>query len=107
MGAMWFDKGDFADHLHEIVGYKAGVAASIEHMCDLLSETAYPGDIISSEKYGLRIRSEDYEELYYCLLHKVGATEKPYGGIFEILSLTTEFRKLGGDQFSIDIKNIY
>ena len=64
MGAMWFDKGEFADHLHELIGYKAGIAVSIEDMCELLSDTPYPDDIMQSEKYGIRIRSENYEELY-------------------------------------------
>ncbi len=64
MGAIWFDKRDFADHLHEIIGYKSGVAASIEQMCDLLSGTGFDDEIVSSEEHGIRIRSEDYDTLY-------------------------------------------
>ena len=30
MGSINFAKGQFADHLHEIMGYKSGLAASIE-----------------------------------------------------------------------------
>jgi hypothetical protein len=35
MGALWFDAGQLADHLHELVGYKAGVAVSLQELCDL------------------------------------------------------------------------
>lgn len=107
MGAIWFDKRDFADHLHEIVGYKSGVAASIEHMCDLLSGTGFDDKIVSSEKRGIRIRSEDYDTLYYTLLHKVGVTEKPLNGIFEIFKVTMELERRNGADFAHSIQNIY
>ena len=107
MGAIWFDKGALADHLHEIIGYKSGVAASIEQMCDLLPDSNWADEIISSEEYGIRLRSEDYESLYYNLLHKVGVTEKPYEGIFELFNLTRKHKELEGEQFSIDILDIY
>ncbi len=107
MGSISFEKGRFADHLHEIMGYKSGISASIEHMCDLLSGTGYDDKISNSEKYGLRIRSEDYESLYYELLHKVGVTDKPYGGMFEIFQISKEIEKVGGMEFSTDIHNIY
>ena len=107
MGALNFDKGDFADHLHELIGYKAGMAVSIEQMCDLLLHTSYPDDIVNSEKHGLRIRSEDYEDLYYNILHKVGVTDKPYGGIIEIFDLTEKHRKIYGVIFAEEIFKIY
>jgi len=108
MGAMWFDKGEFADHLHELIGYKAGIAVSLEDMCELLSDTLYPDEIIQSEKHGIRIRSEDYEELYYNILHKVGLTDRRYNGILEIFSLfRDEFMKPGGQQFVTDIWRIF
>lgn len=107
MGAIWFDKGSLADHLHEIVGYKAGVAASIEHMCDLLSESRWADEIRSSEERMIRLRSEDYENLYYSLLHKVGVTDKPYEGIFEIFKLTRKLKEREGEQFATDILDIY
>lgn len=107
MGSISFEKGVFADHLHELIGYKSGIAASIEHMCDLLSGSGYDDEISNSEKYGLRIRSEDYESLYYELLHKVGVTDKPYGGIFEIFEISREIEKSGGMKFASAIKDIY
>lgn len=107
MGSITFEKGLFADHLHEIIGYKSGIAASIEHMCDLLSGSGFDDEISNSEIYGLRIRSEDYESLYYELLHKIGVTEKPYGGIVEIFQISKEIEKVGGMDFSADIHDIY
>ena len=107
VGSITFEKGLFADHLHEIIGYKSGIAASIEHMCDLLSGSGFDDEISNSEIYGLRIRSEDYESLYYELLHKIGVTEKPYGGIVEIFQISKEIEKVGGMDFSADIHDIY
>lgn len=107
MGSIIFDKGRFADHLHEIIGYKSGIAASIEHMCDLLSGTGYDDDITKSEKYGLRIRSEEYDSLYYELLHKVGVTKQPHGGMIEIFKISREIEKIGGMKFAQEIQEIY
>lgn len=107
MGSLNFAKGTFADHLHEVVGCKAGIAASIEQMCDLLTESGHADEIIDSEKYGLRIRSEEYEDLYYNLLHKVGVTDKPHQGIIEVFNLSRELAKLHGQDFSQDIFQIY
>lgn len=107
MGAIWFDKHDFADHLHEIVGYKSGVAASIEHMCDLLSGTGFDDKIVSSEERGIRIRSEDYDTLYYTLLHKIGVTDRPLDGIFEIFKISREMERRNGADFARSIQDIY
>tara|TARA_B100000700_G_scaffold307639_1_gene384333 strand:+ start:1549 stop:2562 length:1014 start_codon:yes stop_codon:yes gene_type:complete len=107
MGAIWFDKRDFADHLHEIIGYKSGIAASIEQMCDLLSGTGFDDEIVSSEKHGIRIRSEDYDTLYYTLLHKVGVTDRPLDGIFEIFKISRELERIYGADFARSIHDIY
>lgn len=107
MGAIWFDKHDLADHLHEIVGYKSGVAASIEHMCDLLSGTGFDDEIVSSEEHGIRIRSEDYDTLYYTLLHKIGVTDRPLDGIFEIFKISREIERRNGADFAHSIHDIY
>ena len=64
-------------------------------------------EIISSEEHGIRLRSEEYENLYYNLLHKVGVTEKPYEGIFEIINLSRKLKDHEGEQFSNDIFEIY
>jgi restriction system protein len=108
MGSIWFEKRDFADHLHEIIGYKSGVAASIEHMCDLMSGTGFDDEIIQSEEHGLRIRSEDYDTLYYYnLLHRIGVTDKPLDGIFEIFKISREIERKNGTVFAHSIQEIY
>lgn len=107
MGAIWFNGGTLADHLHEIVGYKAGVAASIEHLCDLLSETSHPDLILNSEKHTVRLRSEEYEDLYYALIHKVGLTDQPYNGMIELFSLIDKLKSIGGEKFATGIMELY
>ncbi|SDY14916.1 restriction endonuclease [Nitrosomonas sp. Nm58] len=96
-----------ADHLHEIVGYKAGVAASIEHLCDLLGGTCYSDLVLEAEGGFVRIRSEDYEELYFTLLHKVGLTENVHNPIHEMFTFHNKLKDIGGDEFALDILNIY
>src|SRR5690606_37827736 len=103
MGAIWFDEGTLADHLHEIVGYKAGVAASIEHLCDLLSDTSHPDLIQSSEKHTIRLRSEGYARLHYALIPKVGLPDRPYHGMMELLSPTDKLKSTGGENFATGI----
>lgn len=107
MGAIWFRKNDFADHLHEIIGYKSGVATSIEEMCDLLSGSGFDDKILQSEQYGLRIRSEEYDELYYSLLHRIGVTDKPIHGMFEFFKKLQEIEQENGLEFSQSILEIY
>ncbi|WP_392463940.1 restriction endonuclease [Aeromonas dhakensis] len=107
MGSISFSKGDFADHLHELLGYKSGVAASIEYMCDFLTGTPYADDIINSEKYGIRIRSEDYESLYYELLHKVGATPRKLSGQFDVFNVIREIERSDGVKFAQMLMRIY
>ncbi len=107
MASVSFEKGSFSDHLHEVIGRKAGLAASISHMCDLLAGTGFNDMIINSEKHGLRIRPEDYESLYYELLYKVGATEERHNGMFDVFKVGQEIEKIGGINFSIDIHQIY
>ncbi|EMA4723253.1 restriction endonuclease [Proteus mirabilis] len=107
MGTILFKKHTFANHLHEIIGYKSGVATSIEQMCDLLSGSGFEDNIISSETYGIRIRSEDYDRLYYTLLHKIGVTDKPFWGIFEIFDFNKKIENKYGFDFGKSITDIY
>lgn len=107
MGALIFDEGALADHLHEIVGYKAGVAASIEHLCDLLSGTRYVDLIRESEEEITRIRSENYEEMYFILIHKVGLTDRVVSPIDNMFRFHERLRDIGGEQFALGIWKIY
>lgn len=80
MGSIVFEKEVLADSLSETVGYKAGLALSIEQICDHLSGTRYPDLILMSEQGICRMRSEEYEDLFFKLLHRVGYTKEEYNG---------------------------
>ncbi|MBC3873573.1 restriction endonuclease [Undibacterium flavidum] len=96
MGGMNFGPQALADGLSEIAGYKAGLALSIDELCDHLSGTEYPDIIIDSEIHGTRLRSEDYEELFYKLLHRIGYLKEEYHGmIYESAKLFHKYRKIG------------
>lgn len=80
MGSINFSPKILCDSISETVGYKSGIALSIEEMSDLLINTNYVDIIIKSEKYGARLRSEEYEDLFYKLLHRIGYTQDEYNG---------------------------
>jgi restriction system protein len=108
MGSLSFYKGTLVDHLHEIIGCKAGLAASLEQICDLMSDTGFVDDIRESETKGLRLRSEEYESLYYDLLHKFGVTPRRVGpGSTEMICLCHELDKEGGIGFGDQILSVY
>ncbi|HEJ1327450.1 restriction endonuclease [Pseudomonas aeruginosa] len=77
--AINFYPGGLADKLSYVAGYKSGLALSTIEICDHLG-----GDlanlIVQSETKGIRIRSEEYEQIYYRLLHRIGYTEVEYKG---------------------------
>ena len=107
MARIWFSPGDFADHLHEIMGYKAGLAASIEQMCDLMSGSSYADEIIESENKGIAIRSEDYEDLYYDLLYRIGVTDTPKHGLFNQFSFLQKLAEKEGMEYIGGLQKIY
>lgn len=107
MGAIWFEAGQLADHLHEVVGYKAGLAVSVPELCDLLSGSGYPDLISSSEDQTVRLRSEEYEDLYFTILHRVGHTQEKHGGIFDLFRLTMRLDKEHGSDFVETLQKIY
>ncbi|RBB37277.1 restriction endonuclease [Burkholderia reimsis] len=80
MGSIIFDPHTLADSLSETAGYKAGLTLSVEGLCDTLTGTSFPDTIRASETSAVRIRSEDYEDLFYALLDAIGFTEERYGG---------------------------
>ena len=107
MARISFKPGDFVDHIHEVMGYKAGLAASIEQMCDLMSGTSHADDILRSESNGISIRSEDYEDLYYNLLHRIGVTDSPRNGVFDLLTFTRQLAEKNGFDYVNDLQKIY
>lgn len=92
--AMNFAPGVFADHLSEMAGQKVGLALSIEELCDHLSgDHRNLGDMVqTSEKGGLRIRSEDFEAVCYRLLYRIGYTEDEYNGVPASIGLYHKYK---------------
>ncbi len=80
MGGMLFNPEILVDSLSETAGYKAGLALSLDAMCDHLADTGYADLLRESELQMVRIRSEEYEELFYKLLHRIGYTDEEYDG---------------------------
>lgn len=80
MGSINFGPKVLPDNLAEIAGYKAGLAMSVEEICDHLTGTFFPDIVRDSETSGVRLRSEKYEDLYYNLLHRIGYTRELYLG---------------------------
>lgn len=80
MGSIVFGPKVLSDNLTEIAGYKAGLAMSIEEICDHLTGTSFPDVVRDGETSGVRLRSEEYEDLYYNLLHRIGYTRELYLG---------------------------
>ncbi|MGE8449614.1 MAG: restriction endonuclease [Pseudomonadales bacterium] len=94
MAGIWFNPETLADSLNETVGYKAGLALSAEEICDQLAGTGYPDVIKRSEIRTVRLRSEEYEELFYKLLHRVGYTTEEHGGaVASMASLYHKYKK--------------
>jgi len=80
MGSMSFGPQTLADTLSETVGYKSGLALSINEMCDHLCGTYFSDLLRASEEGAVRLRSEEYEHLFYRLLHQIGYTADEYDG---------------------------
>lgn len=95
MGAIFFSPKSLADNLSETAGYKAGLALSIEHICDHLSGTHYPDLILESEETVVRLRAEDYEALFYKLLYRIGYAEEEYDGDYVGAKRFHKYRKNG------------
>lgn len=93
MGGMLFDPGVLADVLSETAGYKAGLALSVPEICEHLEGTIYSRIITDSEHYVVRIRSEDYEDLFYKLLHRIGYTTEEYDGDYLGIKLYHKYRQ--------------
>jgi len=81
MGGISFGPRILADSLSETAGYKAGLALSLEELCDHLSGTEYPDIIRQSEDTGTRLRSEEFEDLFYKLLYRIGYMKDEYHGM--------------------------
>lgn len=77
--AMNFSPGALPETLSYTAGYKSGLALSTIEICDHLGG-ALADLIIRSDSDGVRLRSEEYERIYYRLLYRIGYTEVEYTG---------------------------
>lgn len=90
MGGMIFAPQVLADNLSETAGYKSGLALSLEELCAHLDEDREM--IIASEQGYVRLRSEDYDELFYRLLHRIGHTQEQFNGDFTGVGLYHKYK---------------
>lgn len=101
MGSINFGPRVLPDNLTEIAGYKAGLAMSIEEICDHLTGTSFPDAVRDSETSGIRLRSEEYEDLYYNLLHRIGYTGELYQG--PSIELARLFHRFEADAAELEL----
>lgn len=108
MASISFSPRSLADGLSETAGHKVGLALSLEEICDHLSGTRYPDIIIRSEQQGARLRSEEYEDVFYKLLHRIGYTNKEFGGLAQGLGeMFHKYKKLGKLEELNEISELY
>jgi restriction system protein len=100
MGGMIFDPGVLADTLSETAGYKAGLALSVVELCDHLTGTDYPDTIRASEGHIVRLRSDEYEALFYKLLYRIGYTLEEYDGDYTGAKYFHKYRYSAAEQWA-------
>jgi restriction system protein len=77
--AVSFSPGGLPETLSYLAGYKSGLALSTIEICDHLGGSL-ADLVIRSDTCGVRLRSEEYEQIYYRLLYRIGYTEVEYTG---------------------------
>lgn len=101
MGSIIFEPRGLADHLSETAGYKAGLTLSIDQLCDVMVGTEYPDKVRASETSAVRVRSEDYEDIFFTLLQGIGFTEERYRG--PMYEMAQQFHKYKRDAVALEI----
>lgn len=107
MGSIWFDPEVLGDSLSETAGYKSGLALSIEEMCDHLVDTGYSDLLRASETQAVRLRSEDYDELFYKLLYRIGYTKEEYNGDITGIGLFHKYRGTDLEKIHVGVQEIF
>ena len=85
MGSIVFLTGEFTNVIGETIGFKSGMVLSREEFADLLAGEGDWSDLfMQPDNKWLRLRSDEFEELYYTILYKLGNTDlrepvSPYG----------------------------
>jgi len=75
MGGIWFKTREFGGILSESAGYRSGLTLSEAQLRELLDEGNF-GDLWPTEDGTMRIRSEEFEELHWYLLHRLVARRR-------------------------------
>lgn len=79
--ALNFSPKNLAEYLTDLSGYKAGIALTLEELCDHLSGDEGYADVIQrSETHGVRMHSTELEAISYRLMYRVGYSETEYNG---------------------------
>jgi restriction system protein len=107
MGSIILGPQRLADSLGETTGYKVGLALSVDDMCDLLTDSGYSDTIQLSESQGIVIRSEEYEDLFYTLLHRIGFTEEKYDGDDIGVKLYHKYKGTDLEEVHLDVLRIF
>jgi restriction system protein len=71
MGGIWFRTREFGGILSESAGYRSGLALSEAQLREFLDEGDF-GDLWPEGDGTMRIRSEEFEELHWYLLYRLG-----------------------------------
>ncbi len=71
MSGIWFRTREFGGILSESAGYRSGLALSEDQLREFLDEGDF-GDLWPEGDGTMRIRSEEFEELHWYLLHRLG-----------------------------------
>ena len=77
MGAIWFRHTELISAVSEIVGYKSGLALTRDELKDHAPDCSRELWERDSNEQGVRIRSEDFEDLVLNILYRLGAVASP------------------------------
>lgn len=90
MGRIWTSRGELAEALTELVGFKTGLVLTRE---ELIAHVPDGAELLreGEESDVLRLRGEEYEGLARTLLHAVGGARKP-GMNFAVIDLMLEYQ---------------
>lgn len=95
MGGITFGPKVLPDNLAELAGSKAGLAMSIEEICDHLSGSGHADIVLAAEADGVRLRSEEYEDLFYHFMYRIGYTEDEYKG--PVIEMARQYHRYKND----------
>ncbi len=87
--AIWLNKGNLISEISESTGFKSGLTFSFDKMLSFVTEE-YKKILLSNKESVVRIRAEEYEELYLQVLKGTGYANKNYnpsGKLFSVYLL--------------------